>query len=145
MIVVDANLLLYAYNAAAREHKLARAWFEATLSSEPAIGLPLVSVLAFIRITTDRRLPETAYTPKEAADVVNTWLSRDNVAVLEPGPEHWPIFFETLAATQTSGPRVTDAHLAALTIEHGGTFYTNDGDFRKFPRLDVRFPLADRA
>jgi hypothetical protein len=143
MIAIDANLLLYAYNAAAPEHDRARAWLEGTFSSSPLVGLPLVSVLAFLRISTDRRLSETAWSPKQATEIVNGWLLRDNVSILEPGPRHWPIFFDTMIDAGATGSRVPDAHLAALAMEHGATFYTNDRDFRIFPRLDVRFPLRD--
>ncbi len=145
MIVVDANLLLYAYNTGAVEHERARRWLESTFSSSPMIGLPLVSILAFIRISTDRRLSETALTAKRSTAIVDRWLRRENISILEPGPRHWPIFFRALIDSAVSGPRITDVHLAALTMEHGATFYTNDGDFRIFPQLDVRFPLRDDA
>lgn len=143
MIAIDSNLLLYAYNPAAREYERARAWFESVISSAPAVGFPLVSILGFLRIATDRRLPDAARTTKDAVGIVGRWLERKNVSVLEPGARHWPIFFDVLLDSDFSGPRVTDAHLAALAIEHGATLYTNDRDFRLFPRLDVRFPLID--
>jgi hypothetical protein len=143
MIAIDANLLLYAYNAAAPEHDRARAWLETTLSATSLVGLPLVSILAFLRITTDRRITEAAHTPARAAEIVNGWLQRDNVSILEPGPGHWPIFFANLSDLGATGPRITDVHLAALAIEHGAALYTNDRDFRVFPQLDVRFPLRD--
>ncbi|MBV8067447.1 MAG: PIN domain-containing protein, partial [Candidatus Eremiobacteraeota bacterium] len=84
-----------------------------------------------------------ARTAAEAESIVSSWLSRQNVFLLEPGPSHWKFFFGALAASRSSGPRVTDAHLAALAIEHGATLYTNDADFRRFPGLEVRFPLTE--
>lgn len=141
MIAVDANLLLYAYNTRAPEHTRARTWLEATFSTTPLIGIPLVAVLAFVRISTDRRISERPLAGARARDIVDSWLSRENVSILEPGLRHWPIFFDALNATGASGSRVTDVHLAALAIEHGATLYTNDRDFRVFPNLDVRFPL----
>ncbi len=143
MIAVDVNLLLYAYNSAAPEHDRARSWLEATFSSVPTVGLPLVSILAFLRIMTDQRLLQKAHTPRQAAETVTGWLSRDNVSLLEPGTRHWPIFFSILVDSSSTAHRVTDAHLAALAIEHGAVLYTNDRDFRRFPGLDVRFPLLD--
>jgi toxin-antitoxin system PIN domain toxin len=144
MIPIDANLLLYAYDPSKSEHPRARAWLESTFSSEPQIGLPLVSVLAFVRIATDRRIIETPLNAERACDIVHTWLARDNVWMLEPGSRHWSIFGETLRDAGASGPRVTDVHLAALAIEHGATFFTNDRDFRIFPKLAVRFPILER-
>jgi len=145
MIAIDANLLLYAYNAEAREHERARAWLEATFSSSPIVGLPLVSVLAFTRIATDQRLSDAALTAEQAAEIVGTWLERDNVSILEPGARHWPIFFKTLIDAGASGPRTTDVHLAALAIEHGATLCTNDRDFRAFTQLALDFPLRTRS
>ncbi|MBV8345625.1 MAG: PIN domain-containing protein [Candidatus Eremiobacteraeota bacterium] len=141
MIAVDANLLLYAYNAAAREHRRAKSWLETTFASEPAIGLPLVSILAFVRVATDRRLPETPKSPAQAAEIVESWIRRQNVAVLEPGARHWELFFDALIDSNGGGPRTTDAHLAALAIEHGATLCTHDRDFLRFPKLSVSFPL----
>ena len=96
-----------------------------------------------LQITDDRRITEAAHTPARAAEIVNGWLQRDNVSILEPGPGHWPIFFANLSDLGATGPRITDVHLAALAIEHGAALYTNDRDFRVFPQLDVRFPLRD--
>jgi len=145
MTAIDANLLLCAYNADAADHDLARTWLETTLSSTPIVGLPLISILAFMRISTDRRLSELAHSSRQVSAIVGGWLERENVVVLEPGPQHWPIFFELLDDVDASGPRVSDVHLAALAIEHGATLCTNDRDFRAFPKLDVRFPLRDRS
>jgi toxin-antitoxin system PIN domain toxin len=141
MIAIDANLLLCAYNVSAPQHVRARAWLEESFSSIPLIGLPLVSVLAFLRVITDRRISNEALPPAKAKAIVNGWLSRENISILEPGARHWPIFFGTLADNGASGARITDVHLAALAIEHGATLYTNDRDFRAFQGLDVRFPL----
>ena len=145
MIAIDVNLLLYAYNVSAPEHPRARAWLEKTFASELAIGLPLVSVLAFVRLTTDRRVTQVSKKAKEAADIVGSWLDRENVCILEPGARHWQIFFAALADSNNLGAGTTDAHLAALAIEHGATLCTNDRDFRRFENLAVRFPLLDEV
>ena len=96
MIAIDTNLLLYAYDASAPQHVRARAWLEESFSSIPLIGLPLVSVLAFLRVATDRRISNEALPPSTVTAIVNGWLSRENISILEPGARHWPIFFETL-------------------------------------------------
>jgi toxin-antitoxin system PIN domain toxin len=141
MIAIDANVLLSVYNTEAREHERARAWLEATFSSVPLVGLPLVSVLAFSRISTDRRLSDAALTAEQAAEIVGTWLQRDNVSILEPGARYWPIFFDTLIDAGATVPRTTAVHLAALAIEHGATLCTNDRDFRAFTQLALEFPV----
>jgi uncharacterized protein len=143
MIVLDANLLLYAYDTESQEYAKARPWLEGALSNEPEIGVPLASALAFARVTTDRRIFARPKTPAEMAAILHPLIERKNVTILQPTARHWPIFFELIDETRASGPLVTDAHIAALAIEHGATLYTNDRDFRRFPKLDVRFPLAD--
>ncbi len=143
MIAIDANILIYAFNSTAPEHGAAKRWLEETFSRVPAIGLPLTSILAFVRILTDRRLGATPLSTSVAGSIVTSWLTRENVFVLEPGARHWPTFFHLLEDASLCGARTQDAHLAALAIEHGATLYTNDRDFRLFPKLDVRFPLRD--
>jgi uncharacterized protein len=143
VIALDANLLIYAFDANAPEHARAQGWLKDVVESAATVGLPLVSILAFARIATDRRLSKS---PKAIAVVIGeiqSLIERENVTVLQPTERHWPIFFELVAETRAGGPLVTDAHIAALAIEHGAALYTNDRDFRRFPKLDVRFPLAD--
>jgi toxin-antitoxin system PIN domain toxin len=143
MIAVDADLLLYAYDEGAQEHRRAKSWLEGAFSSEPVVGLPLVSILAFLRIATDHRLSDAPRTPRDAIAIVDSWLARENICLLTPGSRHWQIFSEVLTDSNSTGARVTDAHLAALAIEHGATFCTNDRDFRRFPGLVACFPLLD--
>jgi predicted nucleic acid-binding protein len=94
----------------------------------------------FRRIVAYRR---TLKTIVAITDNIRALIERTNVTVLQPTARHWPIFFELVRETRASGPLVSDAHLAALAIEHGATLYTNDRDFRRFPKLNVRFPLAN--
>ena len=141
MILIDANLLLYAYDAASSHHDGARAWLERTLSAPAPVGLSWIVVLAFLRIATDARISASALTVGEASAAVSSWLARPNVALLEPTERHWAVLARLLDAGQARGPLVMDAHLAALAIEHGATLCTTDRDFTRFPGLSVRNPL----
>jgi len=141
MILIDANLLLYAYGAASEHHAKARPWLEFVLSRAEPVGLAWVTILAFLRIGTDSRLQGRPLLMREAISIVNEWLSRPNVAVLEPGERHWSILSRLLPESQARGPLVMDAHLAALAIEHGATVATNDRDFTRFPGLGLEYPL----
>ncbi|MGD1024879.1 MAG: TA system VapC family ribonuclease toxin [Candidatus Sulfotelmatobacter sp.] len=141
MILLDANILLYAYDAAASQHIKARAWVETVFSDVEPVGLPWQSLSAFLRIMTDLRLPGKRFTVVEAAEFVNQWLEQPNVRVLTPGDEHWLIFRKMIVDGQASGPLVSDAHLAALTLEYGGVLYTTDRDFARFPGLRWTNPL----
>jgi toxin-antitoxin system PIN domain toxin len=142
MIVLDANLLLYAYDASSALHAQARAWIERVLSDGVPVGLPWQTVGAFIRIVTNPRLPGDRFTPEEAAGIVDSWLEQPNVRLLAPGDRHWPLLRRMAVEGQARGALFTDAQLAALTIEAGGVLHTTDRDFARFPGLRWVNPLA---
>jgi toxin-antitoxin system PIN domain toxin len=142
MIVLDANVLLYAYDATAPHHPRARAWLEEVLSGGIPVGLPWQTVGAFLRIVTNRKLPGSRATAQGAASIVDQWLEQPNVRLLAQGDGHWPILRQMMIDGQASGPLATDAQLAALTIEYGGTLHTTDRDFARFPGLRWLNPLA---
>lgn len=142
LILVDANVLLYAYFPESPHHPRCRAWIEATLSGAVPVRLSWLTILAFARIATAPRVFRRPFGIDEAATIVSTWLRRSSVAVLEPGERYWPILRELLVSAQVTGPLVMDAALAALAIEHGATLCTTDADFRRFPGLRTVSPLA---
>ena len=141
MILVDANLLLYAYDSAAKEYDHAQSWLQARFLSTEDIGLSWITILAFLRIATSRRLESTPLETEEAASIVTLWLAQDNVVILSPTERHWRILSDLLPKSRARGPLIMDAHLAALAIEHGATLCTNDRDFLRFPGLKVEFPI----
>lgn len=141
MILADANLLLYAYNADAAGHESSRQWLEASLSSAEPFALSWQTITAFIRISTNIRAFPQPLSIREAIEIVTEWLERPNVTVLQPGARHWEILARLLDEGQVSGALVMDAHLAALAIEHGATLLTTDRDFARFNNLRVINPL----
>ncbi len=141
MILVDANLLLYAYDSAFPRHAEARAWVEKVFSGSEPVLLPWQSISAFARIMTNRRLPGDRFTIQEVVGLVDRWLLQPNVHTLGPGDEHWPLFRQMLVEGQASGDLTSDAQLAALTMECGGVLYTTDRDFARFPGLRWTNPL----
>jgi toxin-antitoxin system PIN domain toxin len=143
VIVLDANLLLYAYDNTMPQHEAARLWLKATFSANELIGLPWQTISAFLRIATDSRLPGKRSTIEEAVTIVQQWMELKNVRLLAPGERHWSIFQRMLIEGQVRGPMTTDAQLAALTIEFGGILYTNDRDFARFPGLRWVNPLLE--
>ena len=142
MIVIDANLLLYAYSAPSSKQEKARVWLEKTLSGSEPVGLPWQVISAFLRIASNPKLPRLRRPLEEVARIVDEWLQQPSVQVLVPGEQHWRIFRQTMAEGQASGDLVSDAQIAALTIEYGGVLYTTDRDFTRFPGLRWRNPLA---
>jgi toxin-antitoxin system PIN domain toxin len=141
VILVDANLLLYAYDSDSPQHRSARAWLENQFAGQQPIALAWTTVLAFMRISTSRLVGSTPLQMEQAVAIVSDWLALSNVEVLSPGQRHWPILGRLLTAAQVRGPLIMDAHLAALAIENGATLCTNDRDFSRFPGLRVEYPL----
>jgi toxin-antitoxin system PIN domain toxin len=141
VIVLDVNLLLYAYSPASAEHDRARRCLEDVLSDEELVGLPWQNVSAFIRILTDPRLPGVRRPLNEIVQIVEGWMEQPNVRLLSPGERHWSLFRQMLLDGQARGAMTSDAQLAALTIESGGVLYTTDRDFARFPGLRWQNPL----
>ncbi|OFW17311.1 MAG: hypothetical protein A3F70_01725 [Acidobacteria bacterium RIFCSPLOWO2_12_FULL_67_14] len=142
MILIDANLLLYAYNPRATDHEGSRRWLEATLSGPSLVRFAWLSLWAFLRISTSPRVFEQPLTMAEAEEAVGAWLAQPVAGILDPGERHWAILRALTRQGQTSGPLVMDAALASIAIEHGATLYTTDRDFSRFPDLRWRNPLA---
>ena len=141
MIVLDANILLYAYDSSTAPHKAARSWVEKIFSSSESVAIPLQTVAAFLRVTTNPRLPGDRMTMPEAVQIVDQWFGQPNIRFLAPDEDHWARLRKTLLAGQVQGAMVTDAQLAALTMEYGGVLYTCDRDFARFPGLNWKNPL----
>ena len=141
MIVLDANLLIYAYDSVAAQHRRARTWLEQRFAGAENIGLSWITILAFLRIATSRRYESSPITVEEASTIVDGWVGLPNVVLTSPTDRHWRILSDLLPKSQARGPLIMDAHLAALAIEHGATLCTNDRDFLRFPGLKVEFPL----
>jgi uncharacterized protein len=141
VIVIDANLLLYAYGESSPHHERARTWLEEVMSGSETVGLPWQTVAAFVRIATDPRVPGYRRSADEVLRVVSEWLEQPVVRLLTVSERSFQIFRENILDGQASGPLVSDAELAALTIEYGGVLHTTDRDFARFPGLRWVNPL----
>lgn len=141
MIVLDANILLYAYGTASPQHEKARSCVEELFSGSELVGLPWQTMAAFLRVSTNARVAG-AHSVAEAVNEIEEWLKQPSVRVLAPGDDHWPVFRRMVVEGQASGALVSDAQIAALTIEYGGVLYTADRDFARFPGLRWKNPLT---
>jgi uncharacterized protein len=142
VILVDANLLLYAYHPRAEQHDKSRAWLEAALSGPELIRFAWLTLWAFLRIATNPRVFERPLSISEAGAAVSAWLAQPVAGILEPGEPHWDILNRLMRDGQTAGPLVMDAVLAAIAIEHGATLCTTDRDFSRFTGLKWMNPLV---
>lgn len=141
MIVPDINLLLHAHNSESPVHAEARQWWEGLLNGTRPVGLAWVVILGFIRITTHRQILDRPLTTAVACARVREWLARPYVSVLHPGDRHAGVLFNLLETLGTAANLTTDAHLAALAIEHQAELHSTDADFHRFPGLRWTNPL----
>ena len=142
MKLVDANLLLYATDERAPRHGAARAWLEALLSGAEPVAFAWAVLLAFLRLSTNPRVFTNPLPPEQAFDIVQTWLAQPCATVVHPGARHAVLVGQLLGSLGTAGNLVTDAHLAALAIEHGAELNSCDTDFGRFSGLRWIDPLA---
>lgn len=143
MILVDANLLLYAEDSSSEHHAVARAWWDAQLSGVEPVALCWPVLNAFIRIGTNARLHQQPLLLGEAIDRVQSWLEQPCVRLIHPGDQHWALFQQLLRGGKAVGNLVSDAHLAALAVEHNCVLQSTDADFSRFRGLKWRNPIAD--
>jgi toxin-antitoxin system PIN domain toxin len=141
MIVVDVNLLLHAQDSTSTHHLAAKVWVDQVFSGQETVGLPWLSVWAFLRISTNRRIYAAPLSMEQAISVVEEWLALPQVQLVDPGGKHWQLLKDMLLKGQVRGPESTDAQLAAITIEHGGVLQTTDRGFARFPGLRWINPL----
>jgi len=144
MILVDANLLLYAEDSLSRYHAAACVWWDAQLSGADPVCLCWPVLKAFIRISTNPRLHQRPLTLDEACDRVQSWFEQPCTRLVHPTEQHWTLFREMLAEGNAVGNLVSDAHLAALAIEHNCVLYSTDADFARFSSLKWVNPVADQ-
>lgn len=141
MKLVDLNLLLYAIDEEAPSHEKARSWLEATLSGTESVGFAWAVLLGFVRISTNPVILERPLSGTEAIDYVDGWLAQPVATVVHPTERHAAHLRELLEPLGTAGNLTSDAHLAALAIEHGAELCSRDADFSRFAGLRWSDPL----
>jgi uncharacterized protein len=145
MKLLDANVLLYAYNSDSAHHDVCRGWLEQAFNDDEPLGLPWQTILAFVRISTNPRATHRPLTGEQAFNIATRWIEHPNVTVIEAGERFGTLLGELIVEAQVSGPLVTDAALAALAQEHGAVLCSTDRDFRRFRGLKLMDPTDERA
>ena len=142
MILVDANMLIFAATQCP-EHDAARTWLDGQLNGTTPVGLPWHSLLAFLRISTNQRMyGKVVASVDEAWTQVESWLSCPNVWIPQPTERHRQFLKHYLQYTGPGGNLIPDAHLGALSMEHGLTLCSADRGFARFPGLKWTNPLT---
>ena len=142
MILVDANILLYAEDSLHPYNRQAREWWDSQLSGTGAVCLCWLVLSAFIRIGTNPRVFEYPLSLEQALSRVQSWLDQPCTRIIRPTQRHWTVYRQMLIDGQAVANLVTDAYLAALAVEHGCELASTDSDFSRFPKLKWRNPLA---
>lgn len=142
MILVDANLLVYAHVRSFHQHERARDWLDAQLSRGTPVGLPWPSLLAFLRLVTNPRVFQEPEPIAQAWGQVGAWLGAESAWIPQATDRHAGVLGGLLAGAGAHANLVPDAHLAALAIEHGLQLCSADGDFARFPGLRWSNPLS---
>lgn len=143
MKLVDANVLIYAFNSDADRHDDAKGWLDAALSGAATVGLAWVPLLAFIRLTTKAGLFPNPVSTEIALTQVQDWLAQPSAHLLQPTARHPFVLAELLRGRGVTGNLVSDAHLAALAIEHRAQIISYDTDFDRFPGVRWARPGRD--
>ena len=140
MKLVDANVLIYAVNEDAPRHVASRSWLDGALSGGATVAFAWIALLAFIRLTTSRRLFPSPLSSREAIKQVEDWLAQQSAVVVEPTARHLDLVDELLEPLGAAGNLVNDAHLAALAIEHRCNIVSYDLDFKRFAGVKLETP-----
>lgn len=141
-MLLDANLLLYAVDRTSRFHEAAADWLTEQLNGPRRVGIPWQSLVAFLRISTHPRASESPLTPEDAVRYVEDWLAADAVWTPVPGPRHGELLADLIERHELRGNLLSDAHLAALAVEHGLPLVSADSDFARFTELRWINPFA---
>jgi toxin-antitoxin system PIN domain toxin len=140
LVIVDANVLLYAVDSASAHHEGSLRWLDTSLAGAEAVGFAWVAVLAFVRISTNRSYFPTPMTIDDALTQVDSWLGAPAAVIVHPTAQHASLLGALLREAGTAGNLSTDAHLAALAIEHRAAVVSYDRDFARFPGIRHRLP-----
>lgn len=142
MILIDANILLYAHFSSYAEHDRLRGWLDSQLNSATRVGLPWESLLAFARVATNPRIYPRPESVSGAWEQVRAWVGCRSAWIPQPTEQHRDLLDEMIALPGMTSKLIMDAHLAALAIGHGLTLCSSDRDFARFPKLRWFNPLA---
>jgi toxin-antitoxin system PIN domain toxin len=145
VILLDANILVYAHVSHFPQHERARGWLDDRLAGALPVGFPWPTLLAFLRLVTNPRIFERPEPIEQAWRQAEAWLNNPVSWVPEPTERHREILARLLLGHGARANLVPDAHLAALALEHGLVLCSSDSDFARFPGLRWHDPLSGPA
>jgi uncharacterized protein len=141
-MLVDANILLFAVDTSSRFHDRSAGWLTDRLNGPRRVGIPWQSLGAFLRISTNPRAAEHPLSPDSAWAHIADWLAADATWIPSPTDQHADVLGGLVTRYQLRGNLVSDAHFAALAIEHGLSVCSADTDFARFTEIRWENPLT---
>jgi toxin-antitoxin system PIN domain toxin len=142
VILVDANILVYAFSTSMGQHEAAREWLDAQLRSGTQLALPWESTMGFVRLVSNSRMFATPSTVAEAWEQADAWLAAPNVWAPTPTAQHRQLIGELIGSNAFTTKDVPDIQLAALAISHGLKLASHDQGFARFEGLRWIDPIA---
>ncbi len=143
MKLPDVNLFLYAYDSESPRQRAAREWLEETMAGTETVALAWAVLVGFVRLSTKPAVFTRPLALDVAIGFVQEWLAQSVATVVHPSDRHAAVLRDLLQPLGTAGNLTSDAHLAALAIEHGATLCSSDNDFSRFAGLSWVDPLHD--
>jgi uncharacterized protein len=141
--LLDVNLLIYVVDEQAREHEATLRWFEGVLSGTETVAFAWSALVGFLRITTRSQGARDPWPIESALDEIQRWLAQPVATIVNPTNRHAAVLRDLLVPLGAGGNLTSDAHLAAIAIEHGATLCSHDHDFSRFAGLDWVDPLSN--
>ena len=138
MILADVNVLLYAFRANTELHRVYRPWLQQVVNGHEPYAMSPQVLSSVIRIATN---PKAFAHPEKTGPVfafAAALMDHPNCRIVQPGQRHWAIFRGLCETANATGNLVQDAWFAALAIEHGCEWITEDRDYARFPGLRWR-------
>jgi len=142
MIAVDSNILVYAHREDSPWHTAAFECVRGLAESWAPWAIPWPCLHEFLAVATHPRIYSPPTSLDLAVDQVEAWLESPSLFLLAEDEGYWPRLRALVLAGQVAGPKVHDARIAAVCLQHGiGELWTIDRDFSRFPSLRIRNPL----
>jgi toxin-antitoxin system PIN domain toxin len=140
VILPDVNVLIYAFRRDTAHHETCKPWLDNIVGGDAQFGIYPLVLSAVTRITTNPRIFMQPSPIDEVFAYCDNLLNQPHCEIVRPGERHWAVFTRLCIETNTRGPRIADAWLAALAIEHACTWITYNRDYARFADLDWRSP-----
>jgi toxin-antitoxin system PIN domain toxin len=143
VIAVDTNILVYAHREDSEWHAAANERLVALAEGRAAWGIPWPCVHEFLAIVTHPKIFAPPTPLARAVDQVDAWIESPSLVLLAESEVHWQRLRALLLAGKVAGPRIHDARIAALCVQHGvQQLWSADRDFGRFKELTVVNPLV---